>query len=104
MALNFSIFPPALSGRAGMAAVFNATGAGDGAFGQSNVVALGADSGAIAGPCLLIVTADERARFTLQRGSAPGADPSATGHLLVADAPYGFELGEGSWYIRGAAA
>ncbi|GGD74039.1 hypothetical protein [Croceicoccus mobilis] len=104
MALNYSIFPPAMSGRAGIGAVFNLVGMGDGPGGVHGVVALSADSGAIAGPCFLVLTADERQRVIVRRGAAVGADPDDTDMLLVADAPYGFELGAGNWYLRAKAA
>lgn len=103
MPLNISIFPPVRNaGAVGSASgdVHNLSGAGAGAAGVHSVLAASTDSAAIAGPCQLVLIADEGQRVVLTKGAAAGADPAATGMKLVAGGARAFDLGAGNWFVR----
>lgn len=100
MPLNYSIFPPARANGLGPSTLVNASGVGAGEIGTHGVLAASTDSGAIAGPCLLLLTADEGQRVAIKKASAKGSDPAATGMKLVANVPMAFDLGAGNWFLR----
>lgn len=95
MPLNISIFPLVGDTHAHML-----TTAGAGPQGVHSVLAASTDSPVITGPCQLVLTPDEGQRLVLQKGNAPGADPSLTGMKLVANSTRYFALGAGNWYLR----
>lgn len=100
MPLNYSIFPQARNAGGGPSTLVNCSGAGAGEVGTHGVLASDTNSGAIAGPCLLLLTADEGQRVIVKKGSVPAATPLATGMKLVTNVPMAFDLGAGNWFLR----
>ena len=66
------------------------------------VVALGAASTVINGPCLIRLIADEDQRISASKQASYVA-PSATGVKLKAGVAQDFELATGAWYINAVA-
>ncbi len=95
MALNISVFPSA-----GMQAHAHNGINAVGALGVASVLAA-STSASVEGPCQLVLTPDEGQRLAIvKQTDDPAADPSASGHKLVANVSRHFELGPGTWWLR----
>ena len=68
----------------------------------ATVVALGAQSGPIPGPCLIRLIADEDQRISASK-TAGYVAPAATGIKLKAGIAQDYELPAGVWYINAVA-